>query len=462
MFAATAVASTSTKGVIEEQHGFLKGGSTRALTGGRPDTTILSCDDEYWDCENGCISFVSCKRDPNDSTKNLVTVDVSGCKDEGKISWACCTGSNTGDCVFSECEGEQDGTRVKCNDVSSLTVSVDASATSITINAHDGKAKGTADPNTALCGGNDNSGPGCQEDGTTFSKYCLVDVEIPEASCGCTIDEEVRAACVPTDCEDKTYNTDTCECETTLKEVGTLCGEQENMSECRLASKCDAEGSCVAPTAADAIGLKCRDKDTDNDCDVDDFCDGTGFICPQTYAKEGSSCGSEDFSKCIAAQECSDDGRCLDVPAESGTICREAVDGCDIEERCDGSVAACPCDDERDDGYTMKCGQLIYLCGPEDGEITYGEGGQFQLGDCVIGKGSSFVSMPYPECLDDDLQSNCPKVGTVTKSFGLSNYATATCSDVGGKVQWTCTSKANTSSDTKYPIDLGFTSVCSA
>jgi hypothetical protein len=118
-------------------------------------------------------------------------------------------------------------------------------------------------------------------------------------------------------------------------------------------------------------------------------------------------------------------------------VCRERVDACDVEERCVEGDDSCPdCDDKFTGGFALKCGSNAFLCGiPDLGS----------LGCNIGGSGvSNVVTLSYPDCLEDgtiEIDSDCERFndGTASGGLGLSGYAVAICTDVGGSQFWTCT-----------------------
>jgi hypothetical protein len=390
-------------------HGFLKG--TRELKS------------QCWTCTEGCIVVEDKCTINHETGKKVVTVDFSRCKDGDAISWACCTGAKGGngvsECNFSSCNGSRDKSHVKCEGVTSFSVEVDIDATSITINTHDGKTSGDANMDPA-CGGNGNQGGSCA--GTA---HCLVDLDIPQ-NCKTTCPDGDKEDCEKnsTTCQPKFYNKDTCTCTNGTPANTTVECVPANPENCEMARKCDGQGDCSNPMPA-PHNVTCRA--SAGVCDIPEMCDGNNFGCP-----------SDKF-------------------ASNSTFCREAVDSCDIPETCDGITASCPCNKKRHHGYTMKCGTVMYLCGPRADELTSGSGGQSVFGGCTIGKAETFVSMSYPNCLDESLKEECPELLGVKKAYGLSNYATGTC-EVDS---WTCSNtKIDTNDSTEYPIVLGLKSTC--
>jgi fibronectin type 3 domain-containing protein len=81
-------------------------------------------------------------------------------------------------------------------------------------------------------------------------------------------------------------------------------------------------------------------------CDVDEICNGVSTECPANkLAVAGSACRPA-AGDCDIAETC--DGTSVVCPADGflqlGTVCRPAVDLCDVAESCTGTSADCPID----------------------------------------------------------------------------------------------------------------------
>jgi fibronectin type 3 domain-containing protein len=90
-------------------------------------------------------------------------------------------------------------------------------------------------------------------------------------------------------------------------------------------------------------------------CDVDEICNGVSTECPaDKLAMAGSACRPA-AGDCDIAETC--DGTSVVCPADGflqlGTVCRPAVDLCDVAESCTGTSAACPIDSVA--SATMVC-----------------------------------------------------------------------------------------------------------
>jgi len=383
-----------------------------------------------WTCDSDCIKCTSLTSgdelvDGVTTTYQIATIDVETCKND-EISWACCTGSQDVNgqplgCEATSCTGVGSNLatdKEKCESVTSMTVKVPASATSVNINTHDGKTYGNAAASD-LCAGNGNQGGKCVDEVPGVTAHCLVNILL--ASCGgggggCPSGAAVDCVASGTICAPKAYDDINCQCDDLdPASTSTEC-ESENPSNCASARYCDGAGVCApaSPLGADVV---CKEKDDTLLCDIDDKCDGLNLGCPP-------------------------------LVANTDVVCRPAANACDLAEKCDGVNPDCPCDETRELGYTFKCSTTQFLCGPNYGDITFGNGGQWDFGGCGIGKGKDYVTLNYPDCLSQSLEQDCPanNDGNVR---GLSNWALGTCDPT--TETWSCTEKVDVSDTTPLP-----------
>jgi titin len=102
--------------------------------------------------------------------------------------------------------------------------------------------------------------------------------------------------------------------------------------------------SCSVAGKPAAAGTVCRA--AVDLCDVDEICNGVSTECPaDKLAMAGSACRPA-AGDCDIAETC--DGASVVCPADGflqlGTVCRPAVDLCDVAESCTGTSASCPID----------------------------------------------------------------------------------------------------------------------
>jgi len=91
-------------------------------------------------------------------------------------------------------------------------------------------------------------------------------------------------------------------------------------------------------------GVTCRA--AVSSCDVDEKCDGTLSACPANKLRpQGSVCRVAN-GLCDKAETCtgSAPGCPADAKKASGHVCRASKGGCDVAEKCDGSTKQCPVD----------------------------------------------------------------------------------------------------------------------
>ena len=168
---------------------------------------------------------------------------------------------------------------------------------------------------------------------------------------------------------------------------GTVCRGEKQGSSCDVAEECDGTSKECPIDAFKSDDVVCRGVSEGNVCDKEEKCTGSGPDCP-VDAKFGSekTC-REAAGDCDIAEVC--DGSSDTCPDDkirpNDYVCRERAFDCDIEEKCDGEVKQCPCDSARNDGYTLKCGTYIYVCGVDVEELTQGKGKQMRFGDQTIG-----------------------------------------------------------------------------
>lgn len=185
-------------------------------------------------------------------------------------------------------------------------------------------------------------------------------------------------------------------------------------------------------------------------------CGGSGTSCPSATSGvcqttiDLSTCGTmrecttdsdcDHLNTACASGSCSAEGLCGKTLHPQGTVCRPALDPCDVSETCSGVSDQCPDDLRNDDGYSFKCGTTQYLCGLEASDLTLNNGGAWVIGTanakpCVIGTGVSVVQLPWPHCVTQCLETLCPN------QKRISNYALASCNVTNG--YWDCDQKTD-------------------
>ncbi len=180
------------------------------------------------------------------------------------------------------------------------------------------------------------------------------DSRIDEGGVGCICDDE---GCVP--CAEGEACDSAC--------VGALCEENQ---ECKATTWSCTDGALTCgPAQLAADGTMC----SIGEC-MEGECIPT-IECPG----EGEDCSSDCQ---ISEIQCRTPGEPVCVPlrlASSATVCREARNDCDLEERCTGRSGACPMDRFASDGQTCD----------------FGGGNMCMGGDCVP---SSCVEPPGSSC----------------------------------------------------------------
>ncbi|KAL6237942.1 hypothetical protein BDW75DRAFT_52263 [Aspergillus navahoensis] len=141
------------------------------------------------------------------------------------------------------------------------------------------------------------------------------------------------------------------------------------------------------------------------ECDCGDECDGNDCC-------DGSTCRFRGDAVCDSS---SGDGRCCQDCQflSAGTVCRAAVDECDIEETCPGDSGDCPDDETEDDGES---------CGDESGELFCASGQctnrDLQCREQISGDNSTISSC------DNNMD-------TCILSCSSSSFGTGSCSNAG-------------------------------
>ncbi|KAL5046457.1 hypothetical protein BDW71DRAFT_197642 [Aspergillus fruticulosus] len=112
------------------------------------------------------------------------------------------------------------------------------------------------------------------------------------------------------------------------------------------------------------------------ECDCGDECDGNECC-------DGSTCRLRGDAVCDSSS--GDGGCCRDCQfLSAGTVCREAVGECDVEETCPGDSGDCPDDETEDDGES--CGdeseELFCASGHTDSCILSCSSSSFGTGSC--------------------------------------------------------------------------------
>jgi hypothetical protein len=132
-------------------------------------------------------------------------------------------------------------------------------------------------------------------------------------------------------------------CNPNLLPGGTLC--REALNECDIDERCTGASVDCPPDVCDPVGTACNDGDG-NEC-TNGGCNGmcgSGVACVPSNKANGTACGNQTpLGDCDNPNICIA-GSCNENLDPAGTLCREALNECDIEERCTGSSPACPPD----------------------------------------------------------------------------------------------------------------------
>lgn len=132
----------------------------------------------------------------------------------------------------------------------------------------------------------------------------------------------------------------------------------------RDANRDVAAGACAPGGVIKPAGTVCRA--ALDVCDVEETCDGVSADCPaDQLVKAGRECRAAK-GDCDIAETCT--GTKADCPADgfkqSGTVCRAAAGVCDYAEVCSGTGATCPDDSLKQ--ASAVCREAVNTCDPAE------------------------------------------------------------------------------------------------
>ncbi len=140
-------------------------------------------------------------------------------------------------------------------------------------------------------------------------------------------------------CDDGNLNDGDC-CSSTcqFEPSGSTCPDDGNPCTTDL---CNATGTCIHD-AGNAAAV-CRP--AAGECDLPETCTGTSAECPPDDGKKpaGTAC-TDDGNPCTLDICDGTDNDCQHPAGNAGTVCRPAVNECDIADTCTGTSATCPAD----------------------------------------------------------------------------------------------------------------------
>jgi hypothetical protein len=140
--------------------------------------------------------------------------------------------------------------------------------------------------------------------------------------------------------------------ENSFADIGSTCGDQTD-DICENPDSCDGSGTCLPNyESSDTICRKAT-----GDCDIPETCDGSGSCPEDSFVAAETPCGDGTDTICNRPDICNGAGTCQSMFMATTTVCREAVDDCDVLETCNG-VGVCPEDNFQDDGATCDDGEI--------------------------------------------------------------------------------------------------------
>lgn len=220
---------------------------------------------------NNCLACTSCGTCVSKTSFSIgyvkVTIDFSSCKN-GTISWACCRSSSpdAGSCDLYSCSNLNtsywDVNKSKCDELTAVEFVVPETATSITVQVHDGKFLGTVDcDETTCCGG---SGTSCSG---VVSGVCEVEISLIGSGQQCQFEEP------------RCQNDDDC----------------NNLNDACAFGYCNVTtGQCLQQFKPE--GTTCRP--VVDLCDVPEVCTGHSTLCPVDLRKDYAytyKCSTDQF-----------------------------------------------------------------------------------------------------------------------------------------------------------------------
>jgi len=205
-----------------------------------------------------------------------VNLDLSGCK-SSSISWACCLKSSDGQsetpgfCNLYNCgpaTAQWDISKDKCDEVSTLSFLVPQSATTLTLQSHDGLFSGNVvcSSEHPCCGG---SGSSCSSTGV-----CETVIELSTCNDG--------GSGNPKEC----YSDDDC----------------DRLDDGCASGVCDVNGVCIQNIHPE--GTNCRP--SVDPCDVAEYCTGGSPQCPANLRKDDGysfKCGTTQYLCAVDAAD---------------------------------------------------------------------------------------------------------------------------------------------------------------
>src|SRR5207247_4585738 len=136
--------------------------------------------------------------------------------------------------------------------------------------------------------------------------------------------------------------------ETTFTDAPGTCGNGtvESGEDCDLGSALNgAAGSCCKNNCTFASSTNtCRA--AAGECDLPETCTGTSATCPADGARKANGTACTDDGNPCTLDQC--DGTSVDcqhpLNTSTTTVCRAAVNGCEVPETCTGTSTTCPAD----------------------------------------------------------------------------------------------------------------------
>jgi fibronectin type 3 domain-containing protein len=146
--------------------------------------------------------------------------------------------------------------------------------------------------------------------------------------------------------------------------ITTPDGPGDLLPDTRDAYRDVAAGFCGTGSGLKPAGTLCRE--AVDLCDVPETCDGVSADCPaDTFASAGKECRAS-AGDCDIAETCS--GTSVSCPADgfkqAGTVCRAVAGPCDMAESCTGGSANCPNDSLKQS--SSVCREATSVCDPAE------------------------------------------------------------------------------------------------